>query len=72
MNTITFGKDRYHEHTEMERWCHEHIGKGGWSCFDNWEGLDGKIWLMYSMFGNTTFAFKENKHYTLFVLRWSS
>ena len=70
---ITFGKDRYHEHTDMESWCHKNIGPGGWSYASpkTWEGMGDKIWIMHSMFGNTTFAFKDPRHYTLFVLRWS-
>jgi hypothetical protein len=70
---ITFGKDRYHEHLEMEKWCHNNIGLGGWTYGNpkTWEGMGKKIWIMHSMFGNTTFAFKDPRHYTLFVLRWS-
>lgn len=70
---ITFGKDRYHEHQDMEQWCHENIGPGGWSYSSpkTWEGMGDKIWLMHSMFGHTTFAFKEQKHFNWFVLRWS-
>lgn len=72
MNEITFGKDRYHLQGEMEKWCKEHIGYGGWTSSSprTWECMEGKIWVMSCMFGNTTFAFKEQKHYTLFVLRW--
>lgn len=72
MNEITFGKDRYHEHLDMEKWCYKNIGKGGWSWGTpkTWEGMDDKIWTMNSAFGNTTFAFKEQKHYNWFVLRW--
>ena len=72
-NWITFGKDRYHQHVEMEYWCEKNIGHGGWS-YDTpktWEGVDDKIWIMHSMFGNTTFAFKEPKHLTYFLLRWA-
>jgi hypothetical protein len=32
--------------------------------------MNGKIWVMHSMFGNTTFAFKDAKHLTMFLLRW--
>ena len=70
---ITFGKDRYHQHIEMEYWCEKNIGHGGWS-YDTpttWEGMDGKIWIIHSMFGNTTFTFKEAKHLTLFLLKWA-
>lgn len=70
---ITFGKDRYHLNAVMEYWCADHIGKGGWTYAtpETWEGMDGKIWVMHSMFGNTTFAFKDPKHLTLFILRWA-
>jgi hypothetical protein len=70
---ITFGKDRYHLNGEMEQWCKENIGEGGWSYANpkTWEGMHGKIWTMHSMFGNTTFAFKDSKHLTLFLLRWA-
>ena len=73
MNEITFGKDRYHLQGEMEQWCKKHIGPGGWTGGSpkTWEGMGDKIWVISCMFGETTFAFKEQKHYTLFVLRWS-
>lgn len=69
---ITFGKDRYHQHPEMDQWCRDNIGEGGWTYETpkTWEGMNGKIWVMYSMFGNTTFAFKESKHLAWFMLRW--
>jgi hypothetical protein len=28
-------------------------------------------WTIHSMFGNTTFAFKNKRHYTWFILRWN-
>lgn len=70
---VTFSKERYHQHVEMEYWCEKNIGHGGWS-YDThatWEGMEGKIWIIHSMFGNTTFTFKEAKHLTLFLLRWA-
>jgi hypothetical protein len=71
---ITFGKERYHQNREMEQWCLENIGKGGWTYNtpSTWEGMNGKIWIMHSIFGRTTFAFKDARHLTLFALRWSS
>jgi hypothetical protein len=68
----TFGKDRYHLNGEMERWCLDNVGNGGWtySTPETWEGMDGKVWIMHSMFGNTTFCFKEAKHLAWFMLRW--
>lgn len=71
-NLITFGKNQYHLNGDMEQWCRANIGHGGWT-YDTpktWEGMDGKIWVMHSIFGNTTFAFKYPKHLTLFTLKW--
>jgi hypothetical protein len=72
MNFFTFGKDKYHLHPEMEQWCHDNIGKGGWTYTTpkTWKGMGDKIWSIDSMFGNTTFAFKDPKHLTFFLLRW--
>jgi hypothetical protein len=72
MHWIAFDKDRYHQHREMENWCRQYIGEGGWS-FDipkTWEGMAGKSWVMHSMFGRTTFAFKEQKDFNWFLLKW--
>lgn len=71
---ITFGKERYHQNREMEQWCLDNVGKGGWTYNTpkTWEGMNGKIWIMHSIFGHTTFAFKDARHLTLFALRWSS
>jgi hypothetical protein len=74
MIEIKFGKDRYHLNGAMEVWCAEHIGPGGWVhefSPKTWEGLDRKIWVMHSMFGNTTFLFKNPEDATLFALRWA-
>lgn len=70
---ITFGKNLYYLNDAMEVWCAEHIGPGGWT-YDTpktWEGMGRKIWVMHSMFGNTTFVFKYPKHLTMFLLRWA-
>jgi hypothetical protein len=71
---ITFGKDHYHLNRVMEQWCHEHIGQGGWAheTPKAWGCMMGdKIWVMHSMFGNTTFCFKEEKDFMWFKLRWA-
>lgn len=73
MNAITFNNTRYHLNGAMEYWCAEHVGMGGWH-YDtpkSWAGMGDKVWSMNSMFGNTTFAFKHERDYTWFVLRWS-
>lgn len=73
MNEVTFGKDRYHLNDEMEKWCKQNVGPGGWTGASpkTWKGMGEKTWVIHSMFGNTTFCFKEEKHYNWFVLRWS-
>lgn len=71
MSYITFGKDRYHQQGEMERWCKENFGPGKWIGdieVKEWEGLPE--WTIHCMFGNTTFNFKNPKNLTLFILRW--
>lgn len=70
---ITFGKDRYHEQKDMEEWCHNNIGPGCWSYSSplTWRGMGDKLWVVYTMFGSTTFAFKNASDLTLFILRWS-
>ena len=73
MNEITFGKDYYSLNGEMEQWCKKNIGPGGWTYESpkTWEGMQDKIWVMHSMFGNTTFVFKEPKHLSMFILKWA-
>jgi len=67
---ITFGKDRYHQQNEIRDWCKEHVGHGEWTDImpESWED---RSWAMYSMFGNITYAFKDPKHLTAFLLRWA-
>ncbi len=74
MNSVTFNNTHYHLNGEMEEWCRTYAGEGGWH-YDTpklWTGMGDKVWSIHSMFGNTTFAFKEDKHYHWFLLRWSS
>ena len=70
---IKFGKDRYHQQGDLAAWCREHIGPGDWTYETpkTWEGMGEAVWVMHSMFGNTTYAFKESKHLSMFILRWS-
>lgn len=64
MNTIEFGREKYHLQDEMYGWCLKNIGDGGWLKNDE------SIWQMESIFGNTTFTFKRPEDLTLFLLRW--
>ena len=65
MNSITFGKDKYHLNRAMEQWCRDNVGDGGWT------QMDGESWYIKSMFGHTTFTFRNPTDLTLFALRWS-
>ena len=73
MNEITFGQDRYHEHPDMEQWCRKYLGTGGWSYASpkTWEGMGDQSWIIHSMFGNTTFSFKNKRDFAMFLLRWA-
>lgn len=73
MNWITFNNTRYHLNGAMEEWCRKHIGAGKWigNRLTTWEGMEPNVWAIESMFGNTTFMFKEDKDYMWFLLRWS-
>jgi len=73
IDNVTFGKDQYHLNREMETWCRDNFGPGKWinGHLKTWEGMEPNVWVMQSMFGHTTFTFKEPKHLTLFLLRWA-
>jgi hypothetical protein len=73
MNSITFNNTRYHLNGAMEEWCREQLGQGKWigNRLVTWEGMEPNVWTIESMFGNTTFSFKEDKDFTWFLLRWS-
>lgn len=72
MHFYTFDKDRYYQHIEMCDWCRENYGPGKWIVEPyptEWRGLPD--WTVHSMFGRTSFAFKNEKDYTWFLLRWA-
>ena len=67
-----FGKDRYHEINEIQAWCAQQFGEGQWinePYPKDWTAMPN--WTIHSMFGNTTFAFKDETQYNWFMLRWS-
>lgn len=70
---ITFSKSRYHQHIEMVEWCQKNLGYGKWltGTPTTWDGLESLNWSVDSIFGNTTFAFKNPKHFSMFLLKWS-
>lgn len=72
MNYILFEKDRYHQQREMRAWCEEQFGEGKWIFAPypkDWTGMPN--WTIHSMFGNTTFAFKNDRDYEWFLLKWA-
>ena len=70
MTQINFGKDRYHEIQDMESWCRDNIGAGGWVYADPGDWAAERKWAMSSAFGNTTFYFRDASDATAFTLKW--
>lgn len=62
---IDFGKDRYHEREDMIAWCRDNIGRGGYIPHEY------NSWEIDTIFGNSTFRFKNEKDAIMFTLRWS-
>lgn len=70
---ITFGKDRLHQISEIQKWCQGEIGPGMWTYSSPvvWTGMGTALWTIHVAFGNATYSFKEEEDYLLFVLRWA-
>lgn len=68
MIEVKIDRDYYHLQAEMERWCTANIGSGMWG---DLKKMPDCVWSISSMFGQTTFTFKENKQASMFLLRWS-
>jgi hypothetical protein len=67
-----FGKDRYHEINDIQMWCVQQFGEGKWIGEPYPKDCTAMPnWTVHSMFGNTTFAFKDEKQYNWFILRWT-
>lgn len=66
---ITFQKDKYHLHKEIQSWCETNVGKGTWF-LSEFENPDVK-WLVSMMFGNQTYTFKDESDALFFILKWS-
>jgi hypothetical protein len=69
ITTVEFGKRYYHLNDDMKSWCVDNVGPGGWTSVTpaDW---DVRNWAMFTMFGNTTFYFKNEHDATVFALRW--
>ena len=68
MQSIKFGKDRYHLNSEMYEWLVERLGPGGW-----YKGsIDSEHrWAWESAFGNTIYHFRDDRDAIIFLLKWS-
>ncbi len=69
---VTFGNSSYHLQREMILWCEERFGRGTWVSHtpETWTGLPN--WTVHTIFGNTTFSFRDNRDATIFALKWSN
>lgn len=68
-SSVRFGKDKYHLQGQMEEWCRQHLGNGGWAY--KLSDVPDNFWCIQSMFGNTTFTFRNEQDATMFRLVWS-
>jgi hypothetical protein len=66
-NVVWIYKDQYHLLNEMQNWCRDNLGVGGYIvCPD--PGRD--TWHIETVFGNSRFCFLRDQDATLFSLRW--
>jgi hypothetical protein len=73
VNKITFGLEKYRLQSDMENWCNRHFGPGNWiseSEVKDWTNMQVN-WTIHSMFGNTTFCFRNPQDYTWFAMQWA-
>ena len=63
-HSIDLDKTRYHEREDMIQWCRDNIGRGGYIPHDY------NVWEIDTIFGNSTFRFRNQQDAVLFALRW--
>lgn len=68
MKTLTYGKDKYHLHTEMIQWARDNIGTGGWRVPS--KELWGDSWGIVMAYGTQEWYFVDEHDATIFALRW--
>jgi hypothetical protein len=59
------GKDQYHLLTEMQQWCRDCIGPGGYLR----EPMSN--WSIETAFGTSFFKFQRERDRNWFMMRWS-
>lgn len=69
MTEIKLGREYYHRLRDMEQWCLDNIGNGGYGTV---KGTNDLVWAYMTMFGNTTVYFRRDTDATLFALKWLS
>lgn len=70
---VQFNNRQYHLQGDMIEWCEKHIGQN--PSGTNWvyappNDWEDRIWCVSSMFGNTSFYFKNPGDATAFSLKW--
>jgi hypothetical protein len=54
---ITLGKEYYHLHPQLERWCRDNLGPGRWGSYK--EVPEDANWVISGIFGYLTYRFKD-------------
>jgi hypothetical protein len=62
--SITLDRDHYSKQMEIQHWCEEYIGPGGWIPSERYK------WLIESTFGYTRMTFKNQRDANWFAMRW--
>ena len=61
---VQIDRDKYHLLDEIQSWCKDNIGPGGYIVRDHC------VWSIETMFGTSFFRFKNERDRDWFVLRW--
>jgi hypothetical protein len=64
-HTAHISKRRYHELSDIQRWCRDNLGDGGYLITGN------SKWYITTQFGESEFHFKQEQDLVLFALRWA-
>jgi hypothetical protein len=70
MIEIITSREKYRHYKEMIVWCTEQFGPG-WNMDSPAYQIANLPWGEDGLFGCTFWTFRDNKHATLFSLRWA-
>ena len=62
---IRFSREHYHLINDMWEWCTENFGQGQWA-----GNTFTRDWSIETVFGYTTFVFKDDEQALIFKLKW--